>query len=206
METADFCPTLVDRIKTGSQEDKNLSFARLQFEINDHLRKFVNFHFFSQGEEFIEELLHQTWIKVWQNIGQCRGRSRQSILAWTKSISLNLGYNLVRDNKKFDELLHLDAERSGEESESHSWEETNFRIKENKRGVSTLHRPTEDQVLFRDLMQKWQDQLTDQELRVFTLCLDGYSKSEIATILGISRPRVSQYIEQICSKNVGVDW
>lgn len=204
--SADASRTLMDRMKTGSQEEINFTLAELQQLLGAELRNYVNHRFNSQGEVFVEELLHQTWVKVWLKMDQCRGFTCQSILAWIKKAALRIGINMVRDNRKFAELLRLESENSSDEDGSSPREETNVFPQENGGMAASMWRPTEDQVIFNDLIEKWRESLTDQERNVFRLILEGCSKSEIADMMDISRPRVSQYIEQISGKNAGIDW
>jgi len=174
--------------------------------MGDDLRKYVLRHFGRQGDFFVEELLQQTWIKVWRRIDQCDGFTCRTILAWIKQAALRTGLNMVRDQKKLEQLLSLEGERSSQEDGGSPCEETNFYTHENQGQAAWVRRPTEDQVIFNDLVKKWRSELTGQERKVLFLRLDGCSNSEIAAILNISRPRVSQYLDQIARKHAGFGW
>jgi RNA polymerase sigma factor (sigma-70 family) len=197
---------LLDQLKTGSQDETSLILTELQLLLGAELHKYVNHRFDSQGKVFVEELLQQTWIKVWRNMDQCHGVSCQSILAWIKKTALRTGLNMIRDDREFDELLRLEREHPSGEDGNSLCDEVSLIPQESGKTAASMWRPTEDQVIFSDLMQQWRASLTDQERKVFLLCLGGYSKSEIADMLNISRPRVSQYIEQIYRKNAGIGW
>jgi RNA polymerase sigma factor (sigma-70 family) len=202
----DPCRKLLDQLKDGSQDEINYTFEELQCLLGAEIRQFVAYHFYHRGEVFIEELLQQVWIKVWLKADQCRGQTHIAIRAWIKQIALRMGINMVRDGQRLEELIRISQENDVEEDKNSICDENELIGQESWGTVTSNWRPTEDQVIFHDLMQHWLKRLTNQEGKVFILFLDGYPKSEIAEIMKISRSRVSQYIDQILAKNTGVNW
>jgi RNA polymerase sigma factor (sigma-70 family) len=183
----------------GKSDEVNQTIIKLQQLLGRDLLKFLNYQFFQQGEDFVTELLHQTWLKVWINAKQCTGDTQRSILKWVKTIAYHTGLNMIRDDKMLQESISIEESKPDKNRQP---------IQDNLDAAQGLwdnqqpsFRPVEESVIFQEKMEKLIKELSKQEYKVFSYSKDGYTGSEIAKLLSISKPRVSQYIKQIIKKN-----
>lgn len=186
----------MDRIILANKEDQNWALEELRGLFEGNLNKLLLVWFNQQGDIFIEELLNAVWRKVSQKAIQCRGNSETSIFNWILKIARNTGLNMIRDNKKYEEILSLDELVSKEDNPQVADEQIGSgQSLWNSQDPSP--RTIEDQIILDEQFRGWSNKLTKQEQKVFDLILDGYLKIDIADTLGISRPRVTQIIKQI---------
>jgi RNA polymerase sigma factor (sigma-70 family) len=168
----------------------------------DLLKKYVNQLFLRQNEDFKIELVQLVSFKIWSNAGKCKGDSEQSILSWIKKIVYTSGVSLLRDGERLDQFIDLELNDSDDEGNSTDDGPLDNAI--NLWGVSDhSERAVEDDIIYRELIQSWIDKMTPQEHKVFVYRMYEYSKTEIAAKLGVSKPRVTQLIEQIDKKCTG---
>jgi RNA polymerase sigma factor (sigma-70 family) len=187
----------LDRLRTGTGTEINLTLEELQCLLGGDLSKYVSRYFSQRDEIFIEELLQQTWHKVWSQASQCRGLDRRSILAWVKQIARRTGINMVRDGKKLEHFISLEELSASEDEDAPPWDESTVSAPVRWGAQPLSIRPTEDEISLGELIQEGRRRLTDRQYEVFLLCLYESSKSSIAKILEISEQRVGQIIDQI---------
>jgi RNA polymerase sigma factor (sigma-70 family) len=154
----------------------------------------------------MDDVIQQTWIKVWLKANQCRGESRAEILGWIKTIAAHVGANMRRDSAKLVQLIRQEQEEeTGEVRRACS-----ARQQSQVEGLDdTDHglRPTEQAAQLRDFhswmkrsLNKLDQTLTCREKQVVDMLQQGISKGQIATQLSISGARVTQLLAQIQKK------
>lgn len=57
--------------------------------------------------------------------------------------------------------------------------------------------PIGEQVEFRDLVRRISESLTEDQIRVFALVVEGHTRPEIGSLLGLARQRVHEYMSSI---------
>lgn len=191
--------SLLNQIFVSNAPEPTQKVEELESLLGEYLKRCA-YHFFPQlGDDSKAELVQQTRIKVWLKAGQCKGSTRRSIFAWIKKIVYTTGINLLRDGEKPE--LFSDVERNASTMDGASAENQPWDLAAGLWADSSNSRRTmEDDVVLRESIRTWMKELTNRERKVFLLCLYGYSKTEIAEMLQISNPRVSQYVEQIYNK------
>ena len=108
---------LINGILESETSESFEKFEELKNLLDEKLRRYVARQFYSQGEYFREELLQKTWSQVWLKACQCRENKQNSIYNWIKTIALHIGFNMMRDSRKLDEMIALDGFQSEYEAE-----------------------------------------------------------------------------------------
>lgn len=190
IEPQDPCRILLDLIVNVDLERRDDAFEKLHDLFDDQLKKYLQSQFRSQGDDFHDEVVQSTWVKVLSKSTQCRGLTQTSIFAWLKTIAYHTGLNLIRDGEKFEEFIQEEEATTDLES-----------VVTAKSDCVTFTRATEDVVFYQEKITNWLNTLTERQREVFIYRLSGFTKTDIAEKMGISNPRVTQHLKEILRKH-----
>lgn len=180
--------------------EASILLASLQDILGNSLIKYVNYKYGNEGEFFSEELIQQTWIRVWMKSGQCHSKSRNGILRWVLKIAQNLGLNMLRDTRKLNEIVSLDECDSKTDDRFLDFESNHLEYIFVTPNESSFQRTVEDQAIFQETLARWTSKLTPRERKVFSLWLYNFPNKQISKIMRISESRVTQLLKQINKK------
>lgn len=190
----------MDKLSIATLSEATLALDGLQQILGNDLIKYIHRKYGSEGSFFAEELIQQTWIRVWMKSGQCHSKSKDGILRWVYKIARNLGLNMLRDTRKLDEMISLDEDDS---ENNHEYLNLEFsqadHIVIESNGLP-FQRVTEDQAIQQDWLNRWSAKLTERERKAFSLWLYNFSNKQISELMHISKPRVTQLLKQIYKK------
>lgn len=172
----------------------------LQDILDSDLIKYVNYKYGNEGEFFTEELIQQTWIRVWMKSGQCHSKSRNGILRWVLRIARNLGLNMLRDTQRLKEIVSLDECDSNIDAGLLNVESDPLECIFATPNDPSFQRTVEDQAILQETLALWTTKLTPRECKVFSLWLYNFSNKQISEIMCISESRVTQLLKQISKK------
>jgi RNA polymerase sigma factor (sigma-70 family) len=179
----------LDLVASDNFETRSDAFDKLYDLFSNRIKKYLHRQFSSQGDDFIDEVIQRTWVKVFIKSTQCRGVTESSILSWIKTIARHTGLNLIRDDEKFEELIREEEITSDLQG-----------VVIQNSTTKTYCRVTEEVVLNQEKVDNWYNRMTECQRRVFIYRLYGFSNTEIAEKFKISNPRVTQHITQIRKK------
>ncbi|MFI3240835.1 MAG: RNA polymerase sigma factor [Bacteroidales bacterium] len=123
-------------------------------------------------EEIAEDILHDSFIKIFNEIGKFKFQGEGSLRAWMDRITINTSLEWLRNNKKL-EFVPLDSEYNLIDEPSYS----------------------ETEIIPRDKLMQLINELPDGYRTVFNLfCIEEYSHKEIAAKLNINEKSSSSQL------------
>ncbi len=191
--------TLIKALPTATIPQADLMIYELQTLIGNQLIRYVSHHFGNNGVEFIEEVVQRTWIKIWEKASQCHSSTSSSTYAWIYKIARNTALTLWRDMKKLDEVISFDDVVF---TEAAPQDLPTIHGSSRKGHIIKSERAIEEEIVEQEYQRSWKAFLSPKERQVYGLWIAGYTKSEIADILKMKRPRVSEYFRQIINKKL----
>lgn len=154
----------------------------------------------------MDELIQKTWLQVWEKAYQCKGTTQASIFKWIKTIAHNLGMNMVRDLQKLNQMIAFEDFETDLQADQyiHPQQSRHPQIMIGDE-VSMSGEDTQIKLEFAESVKLLIHQLTPQEHNAFTLWVNGHPKNEIARMLNVKPPRVTQLFDQIAKKKKKLD-